>query len=1049
MRIISANITGSLILNGVDVTDSLVSSSIISSSVNSKLNSLQSSTSSLNSFTSSYSTGSFTGSFKGDGSNLYNIPATGVTGLQLDKIASGAVTASVSSNGFNINSNVAITGSIVASGTSLVSGSSQVNITGTTGYSTFSSSISTSIGSLSSSVATTTVGTKNRVDSIEAKTGSYATTGSNTFIGTENITGNLTVTGSVIISSGSAVYNSSLNLTDTSSLTLNSGSNLYVYDSGIISGTFKGGVTGSLGINGNVSITGSIVASGTSLVSGSSQIDITSTTNYTTFSSSVSSSIGNLSSSVATNTSGLAGRIATIEGRGATTGSNTFIGTQTITGSLFISSDLIVQGSSSLQDITASAVNIGANIVNLNTANPAIRFAGLNIFDSGSIGGSGSFLYDAVQDEFIFIHRGDNANITSSVVLMGPQTYNNIGSEIYPTANRILKGTGNEHVGDSIISETGGGIGISGSLSVTGSVLVGIDKGIIFDSSGASGNPEISIDSNVDLNFKNTAGLTNLKLKNNGDLMLSGSLTTTGTSTFCGTTGNRLTLYNSGSNGGVNGLLIDSDLYPAIMFNSRLTTSGGIIGGGKIIYNSIATGYGSDSLGGALLLQGDNALQFSTGGDNVRMSITTAGATTFSCGVTAVGDIRSNAIFRDYQGEALMTTSGSENQFGSQGAVTPRSVKIFAGNQVALTIDTNRTTTFMGASTLFCGNIGLTCTSAKFYQVTNNCKSADSVLDIYNTASNGFGVSIQAGANDNNYALAVSNYLGTSLLHVAGNGYVGIGTGTPNAKLTINSGNATNSVNIYGSNASYISQLGWYDSTNVYPAGDGVGGQRVALIEIGTVAGSGTGCRGANMALYTHEANGTLKLPLFLTHTGNICFNGNLYTTCTLFAPGTPIQIVTGTANTTSGSSGSSASLGSSAGGASPTYNAGCLITSVSFTPKSSSSKILIQTNSVALWETQNVADHFYLWAANDSAGNVLVKSGAYLPLFGGGNHGAIINLNGTANSWGTSTNTISFRIGTSGGPGNYYQWNPWYGAGGFNSDTVGHFSYTIMEIAQ
>jgi hypothetical protein len=185
-------------------------------------------------------------------------------------------------------------------------------------------------------------------------------------------------------------------------------------------------------------------------------------------------------------------------------------------------------------------------------------------------------------------------------------------------------------------------------------------------------------------------------------------------------------------------------------------------------------------------------------------------------------------------------------------------------------------------------------------------------------------------------------------------------------------------------------------------------------------------------------------------HNGNVCLvEGNLYTTCTLFAPGTPIQIVTGTANTTSGNSGTNASLGTSAGGTSPTYNAGCLITSVSFTPKSASSKILIQTNSVALWETQNVADHFYLWAANDSAGNVLVKSGAYLPLFGSGLHGAIINLNGTANSWGTSANTISFRIGTSGGPGNYYQWNPWYGASGFNSDTVGHFSYTIMEIAQ
>jgi hypothetical protein len=54
---------------------------------------------------------------------------------------------------------------------------------------------------------------------------------------------------------------------------------------------------------------------------------------------------------------------------------------------------------------------------------------------------------------------------------MGPQTYNNIGNEIYPTNNRILKGTGNEHIGDSIMSETGGGIGISGSLSISGSIV--------------------------------------------------------------------------------------------------------------------------------------------------------------------------------------------------------------------------------------------------------------------------------------------------------------------------------------------------------------------------------------------------------------------------------------------------------------------------------------------------------------------------------------------------------------------------------------------------
>jgi hypothetical protein len=52
----------------------------------------------LESFSGSY-TGSFSGSFFGDASGLINIPAAGVVGLQLNQIASGDVTASVSSGG--------------------------------------------------------------------------------------------------------------------------------------------------------------------------------------------------------------------------------------------------------------------------------------------------------------------------------------------------------------------------------------------------------------------------------------------------------------------------------------------------------------------------------------------------------------------------------------------------------------------------------------------------------------------------------------------------------------------------------------------------------------------------------------------------------------------------------------------------------------------------------------------------------------------------------------------------------------------------------------
>ena len=63
----------------------------VSSSLNSRLDVLED-------YSGSY-TGSFSGAFFGDASGLINIPAGGVVGLQLNQIASGDVTASVSSGG--------------------------------------------------------------------------------------------------------------------------------------------------------------------------------------------------------------------------------------------------------------------------------------------------------------------------------------------------------------------------------------------------------------------------------------------------------------------------------------------------------------------------------------------------------------------------------------------------------------------------------------------------------------------------------------------------------------------------------------------------------------------------------------------------------------------------------------------------------------------------------------------------------------------------------------------------------------------------------------
>ena len=100
--------------------------------------------SSFLSLSSSFRTGSFTGSFIGDGNGLYNIPASGIVGLNLSRIASGSTTASISPvDGFRVNTNTTITGSTLISGSLTVSGST--NIVGTTGTTLLSSNADTLI----------------------------------------------------------------------------------------------------------------------------------------------------------------------------------------------------------------------------------------------------------------------------------------------------------------------------------------------------------------------------------------------------------------------------------------------------------------------------------------------------------------------------------------------------------------------------------------------------------------------------------------------------------------------------------------------------------------------------------------------------------------------------------------------------------------------------------------------------------------------------------------------------------------------------------------
>tara|TARA_R110000868_G_scaffold224494_4_gene476634 strand:- start:434 stop:2371 length:1938 start_codon:yes stop_codon:yes gene_type:complete len=166
----------------------------------------------------------------------------------------------------------------------------------------------------------------------------------------------------------------------------------------------------------------------------------------------------------------------------ATTGSNTFTGNQIINGSLTITNNLTVLGSSSITYISQSTLNIGTNLITVNTNTPSIRYGGLAVIDSGSSPQrSGSILFDSLNNQWIFVHESVSGQVTSSVFIQGPQTFNNVGNEGTITTNRLTKGTGGdlgEHIGDSNITDTGTVVSINSNTEITGSLIQGLPLNI-------------------------------------------------------------------------------------------------------------------------------------------------------------------------------------------------------------------------------------------------------------------------------------------------------------------------------------------------------------------------------------------------------------------------------------------------------------------------------------------------------------------------------------------------------------------------------------------
>ena len=131
-----------------------------------------------------------------------------------------------------------------------------------------------------------------------------------------------------------------------------------------------------------------------------------------------------------------------------------------VSGSTFVYGDFTVFGSSSVVYISSSTVIINDNIIQLNAFFPFERYAGIEVFDSGSNQRSASLLWDGHNDNWITVDQNNNA----SNIIHGPTASFGTNPDSL-TANNIPKAYDATGITTSLLSDD------ATTLRYTGNVI--------------------------------------------------------------------------------------------------------------------------------------------------------------------------------------------------------------------------------------------------------------------------------------------------------------------------------------------------------------------------------------------------------------------------------------------------------------------------------------------------------------------------------------------------------------------------------------------------
>ena len=451
--------------------------------------------------------GSFSGSFQGNGSGLTNLSASSIVGLNLSRIATGSVSASVdvgtnayrlvsgSVELFSVYNNGAVEYGLdaIASGSYSHAEGQFTHAMGEGSHAEGSGTTALGVGSHTEGIGTVASGSYQHVQ------GKYniANTSSLMIIG--NGTSDLSRSNIVDVKTNSVEVTGSLQVTNGITASLLGTSS---YAAQALSSSYA--LSASYSFN---AATASYALNATT-----SSYALNATTASYALNATTSSYALNATSASYASTAGFA---LTIPDTLNITASN-----------ILVNQNLVVIGTASFgytKTVTGSAVIIGDSFIILNADSPTAPYAGIMVYDTGS-NSTASFEWNGNNDYWIAVEEtGQSAGF-----LTGPS--GSKGSEVFPSLNRVLKGTGNNTVVDTNITDTGTLVSINSNTQVTGSLFV--SAGITGSLLGTASYAAQALTSSYALNATSASYALNATSASyvnilNQNVIISGSLTVT------------------------------------------------------------------------------------------------------------------------------------------------------------------------------------------------------------------------------------------------------------------------------------------------------------------------------------------------------------------------------------------------------------------------------------------------------------------------------------------------------------------------------------------